>query len=561
MVITISPAQALLILIEDALEKEKANTLSKSPISTISPIGVDFFAQDRAFTPVNFDKKEDVNSSEKASGYDSETLIRLFTLGARSPEEKNVIMELLRHPLLSEYIVSTEPHVINEDAVRRYFETKLAETSLRYGLKKLNAFDLEKHYIILKELIGQFEPRFKHRDNLKKFVFQKVGEDFRELYRYIAKKTFSSDEMQQAAFGGDDWDKMRFLWFIWSYSFVAAGYDKKLPLRIYTEGFFNEESRSRQDRYPDPQAKMYSNNLGLFKSTMPTPAYSKMRTKATTVGLVLSDYRTYTQGEWSEYSFSHLVHPYGNSISGTILVQLRVFAAIKNDKELLLRDPFVSLQENDGTPLKEKLADYFRVFSALLLYGCGGHSWFEFLVPITLDKVREEFRDLPEFERLDMEYILFHNNEEAIKESIEETIQYSNHMLQRAKMHEQVQELPTLAACADNNGEYIRSVIQVMQDGMLEYDRWKHYKPIYTRGLEAAEMDKVYDLFDAIEESQELVEASEYQESVWLLLNEFFASETIDERGKQSVYHYIQFKICGALSDDDDYSFLRGPGV
>ena len=561
MVITISPAQALLILIDDALEKEKANILSKSPAPTTSPVGVDFFSQDRAFTPVNFDKKEDINSSETAPGYDGDTLIRLFTLGARSPEEKNIIMELLQHPFLSEYIVSTEPHVINEDAVRRYFETKLAETSLRYGLKKLNAFDLEKHYIILKELIGQFEPRFKHRDNLKKFVFQEVGEDFRELYRYIAKKTFSSDETQQAAFGGDDWDKMKFLWFIWSYSFIAAGYDRKLPLRIYTVGFFNESSRSRQDRYPDPQANMYSNNLGLFKSTMPTPAYSKMRTKATTVGLVLSDYRTYTQGEWSEYSFSHLVHPYGNSISGTILTQLRIFAAIKNDKELLLRDPFVSLQENDGTPLKEKLADYFRVFSALLLYGCGGHSWFEFLVPITLDKVREEFRDLPEFERLDMEYILFHNNEKAIKESIEETIQYNYHMLRRAKMHAQVHEIPTLEACADNNSEYIQLVIKVMKDGMLEYNRWKHFSPIYTRGLTATELGKVYDLFDAIEENEYLVKESEYQESVWFLLNQFFASEEIDERCKQSVHHYIQCKILGERSDNDDYSFLRSPGV
>jgi translation initiation factor 2 beta subunit (eIF-2beta)/eIF-5 len=546
MTITISPAQALLILIEDALKKEKANTWSESPAPTTSPVGVDFFAQDRAFTPVNFDKKEDVNSSENTPQRDSDVLIKLFILGARNTKERKTIRELFHNPLLAEYTVSSCSHIINEDPVRRFFETHLAQASLCDGLRQVCISDLHKHFSVLISILGSFEPEFEDEQHLFDCVRKDIGVDFRALYRCIDQQEFSSDEAHQLKFSQEDWDKMMLLWFVWSYSYKASGFNEYLPIDIYDKGDFDGKNRSRRDRLPKKYDPMYSNNLGVFKSIMPTPAYSTMRTKHVTEGTVLSDYRTYTSGPWSKYNFSHLVHPFCNSISGTTLVQLRVFAAIKRDKQLAPHDPFVSLQE-DNTPLKGKLADYFRIFSALLLYGCGGHSWFEFLAPITLRDVREEFSDIPGFEGLDMEYILFHNNEGAIIESIQESIHYNNHMLQRAKMHEQLKEILSF-----NND--IGLVIDVVKKGALEYNRWKRYNFIYTHGVEKVEMVKVYQFFDEIE-------ACKDRKTIRLLLNQFFSSQTIDEKCKQSVHHYIQCKILGERSDDDDYSFLRGPGV
>lgn len=538
MQLTISPTQALLILIQHAL------WIENHPVT--SPVDVTFFSQERSFTPINVESKS-VGSPQKKTSLplDSHALIQLCVLGARTDKDRQTMMELFEHPLLSEYVVSTQFDVINDDAVRRFLETKLAENSLKYGLKQLPLADLNSHLNALINLMNQLDPNLRDKEYFSKVMSEWLGDDYKALSRDLNREELSADETQKISFSQEDWVKMSFLWHIWIRSYIVSGEEEFLPIKIYNQGFFQEQHRSRQCRYELREEVMYSSNVGIFKSIMPTPAYSALRTKNITKGLVLSDYRMYQLGAWYRYNYEYLVHPFVNSISGTILVQLRVLAAIK--RQMSLSSSLLSS--------KNKLADYFRLFSALLLYGCGSHSWFEFLEPITLTAVREEFRDVPGFDELDMEYILFYNNKEAIYESIKESIQYNQHIVQRARFHFELKaKVDVINPVSDNNDHHIDLIIGVMKEGDREYDFWARHNFKYTYGANVNQLDAIYELFDNIEGIEE-------EALIWSSLNKFFLSETVAESCKQSLHRYIQFKISQEPSDDNDYSFLQGQGL
>ena len=126
---------------------------------------------------------------------------------------------------------------------------------------------------------------------------------------------------------------------------------------------------------------------------------------------------------WVHYNFNRLVHPFSNSISGTMLVQLRVLAGIKQHG---LKDPLL---------LKiDSLSSYFKLMTSAMILHSGGHSYFEFLTPIMLDPVRKEFRDLPGFKLLNMESMLYTGNEPAVENAILESRAYNRITLLRGKL-------------------------------------------------------------------------------------------------------------------------------
>lgn len=538
----ISPTQALLLLIEHALREENH--------SIPSPVGVTFFSQERSFTSINIESKGRFSPQDNLRlPLNSQTLIKLCVSGARTIEDRKLMLELFQHPLLSEYEVSLKFNVTNDDAVRRFFETKLAEKSLIYGLRHFPMADLESHLYALTKLMGFKDSNFKMADaNLKKFLadrFSLIGCDYQALYCAIDDNAFSADDTQQIEFYLDDWIKMRRLWECWTFSYFLSEYENWLPIKIYNEGFFNEANRSRRKRYDFANDEMYSSNVGIFKSTMPTHDYSTIRSKKTISGLVLSEYRQYTSGFWYKHNSKYWVHPFVNSISGTTLVQLRLLAAIKKYLP-------------EGHPLilsKDKLADYFRLFCALLLYGCGGHSWFEFLTPITLREVQEELSYIPGFNKLDMEFILFHNNEEAMRQSIEETIQYNQQILQRARLRcEFNAKVGVMKLVGANKNNQVGLVVHVMKEGEDAYNLWARINFRYTHKFNVNQLDAIYDLFDKIKDITD-------QGSICYFLNQFFASESVSNHCKESLHHYIQFKLTQqpsqGPSDDKDYSLSK----
>lgn len=538
----ISPMQALLIVIEHVLCEEKK--------TASSPTGVTFFSQEHSFTPITVNSNNMIK--DDLSPLDSDALISLCVLGVQSEKDKATMMGLFKHQLLSDYVVSMEFDVINNDPVRRFFETTLAEKSLKYGLKQLSMDDLNTHLEILNHLLVAFDQNFAIPGCLKYAMDTQLGDDFFELGKALNKQTLSADNSQIISFSLEDWDKMGLLWWIWVYSYILSGYEQQLPIPIYNQGFFKEEHRSRSCRYSEKEP-LFSNNVGIFKSTMPTPAYSTMRTKKITKGLVLSDYRRYEPGAWYDYNAKFLVHPFCNSISGSMLVQLRILALIKKYINLFKNHPFLTNKTANGFALKSKLAAYFRIFSALLLYGCGGHSWFEFLTPIMLAEVREEFSDIPEFDKLDMGYVLFHNNHEAIRQAIDESIQYNKQILQRKKVYNEIkQTVPFLNPTSTNDDNYKRLVCDVLKQGSDEYDRWARLNFKYTNKLNIDQFDPIYDLFVAIENTDDST-------MIWSSLNAFFSSQMVVELCKQLLHHYIYFKISQEPSEDNDYSFFSSP--
>lgn len=82
---------------------------------------------------------------------------------------------------------------------------------------------------------------------------------------------------------------------------------------------------------------------------------------------------------WTRDNFTRLVHHFSNSISGTMLSQLRVYLKFKSNGI------------NTFTQSLEKLALYSQLSIAAMLYYSGGHSLHEFVAPLTLEATQFYF--------------------------------------------------------------------------------------------------------------------------------------------------------------------------
>ena len=164
---------------------------------------------------------------------------------------------------------------------------------------------------------------------------------------------------------------------------------------------------------------------------------------------------------WVKYNFNRLVHPFSNSISGTMLVQLRVLAGIKQHH---MFDPlFLRI---------DSLSSYFKLMTSAMILHSGGHSYFEFLTPITLDAVREEFEDVPGFELLNMQSMLYTGNELAVEKAIVESRAYNRITLRRGELMPTIKTQPTNTERDDRSEEIVDGLRQLSEDIDHKYNAW-----------------------------------------------------------------------------------------
>ncbi|WP_155080578.1 hypothetical protein [Piscirickettsia salmonis] len=79
-------------------------------------------------------------------------------------------------------------------------------------------------------------------------------------------------------------------------------------------------------------------------------------------------------------NFSKLVHPFSNSISGTMLSQLRMLKSLHNKRKFKFQ--------------KTNCIKYLHTLASAMLFNSGGHSYYEFLYPLTLDDVKIAFEPI-----------------------------------------------------------------------------------------------------------------------------------------------------------------------
>jgi hypothetical protein len=181
-----------------------------------------------------------------------------------------------------------------------------------------------------------------------------------------------------------------------AYLGLAVGLYNPTPLDIYNTGFYRPEQRGREEKAA--QVKLRHHHMGLMKPHMPLIPGDIAISDEVFPYLKPSDKSSFTEdAAWVEYNFARMVHPFSNSISGTMLTQLRSCAYLKQK-----RIETFAYSETD-------MSQFCKLYISALLFNAGGHSLFEFSAPLFLSEVKQEFK----FKTMSLKSMFFDNNEAA----------------------------------------------------------------------------------------------------------------------------------------------------
>lgn len=355
------------------------------------------------------------------------TLKKLYLVGAKDDESRVAIVDYLKDPILQEFEISADPEIIDNDSSRRYFETHLAYETLANHLDKLSTEELEKHLQLVKKTAPDYYSDL--YDTVLGVQSHSFGDNTEREYGYYLKKLKDNEIFSD--FSEESREKLIALV---SSAFVAMviadSNPKLLPLDIYGEGIYLPEERGKKVRNVNKNTP--TSALGLLKTTMPIPREDEALMKKTQTFLKPSDQATYNaDATWVKDNFSRLVHPFSNSISGTLLCQLRAMLKIKDTASVQGQSIYLS---------GDKMKTFLTVFISALLFNSGGHSLHEFVSPLELDKVKNAFTAINGFDSFDLEGLFLANNEIAFDEALKKTIEYNNQILKRAAVHGEIKQ-------------------------------------------------------------------------------------------------------------------------
>ena len=331
----------------------------------------------------------------------------LYLLGADNERFFSELKFYFKHDCLRDYHISYDANVINEDVVRRYFETHLAYETLINTIHRV-----EKDY--LSELIYKIIPRL-DKEHFKIFLLIESGK--KSEFENIFHKEYADciKKIEERTLLGNLPDEQRekiiLLLKVSALCILSADQNgEKLPLNLYGMGFYSDKHRGKFDLEEQPTTENMF--LGIIKSTAALApddiVYAPQEERGYTKASDKSGFDS--TALWTQYSFSKLVHPFSNSISGTFLSFLKHLALFKND--------------NTIQTSKEEIENISKMLISLLQLCTGGHSLFEYTYPIQLQAVQDEFADIEGFSDLTLEEMFLESNEPAFSLALERAMEY-----------------------------------------------------------------------------------------------------------------------------------------
>lgn len=350
-----------------------------------------------------------------------DNLKKLYLSGANASNTQE-IKTLLTHPVLLEYHISSDAKTISNDPTRRYFETHLAYQSLVFNLDKISLDDLKNHFNALKDLVP-LDILEEIEDTLDGTLWKTDDTISKEYASYIHQINSG------ALFKTLDVKTKNKISLLAKCSFLSVvnATHVSMPLDIYNMGIYANESKGK--KVLEEQETTKNSYLGLMKSHMFLPS-DDIACRNTVFPLIKpSDQASFVEDSvWARDNFERLVHPFSNSISGTMLSQLRVHLKLKS-KGI---DTF--------TQSLDKLARYSQLSIAAMLYYSGGHSLHEFVAPLTLEATQAEFKFIPGFNTISLESLFMNNNQAAFTNALDSTINYNKAYLLRKKLNIEIEE-------------------------------------------------------------------------------------------------------------------------
>lgn len=377
------------------------------------------------------------------------TQIKFFYLsginlsGKYATEHNRALKKLLLDDALNGYNVKVTWATINNDPVRRYFESHLCVETLATSLDTLNFDYLNYYYFdvinMIKEkdlwelyewLLISPDPNTADEDDLFSIRMENT-EGMRILKlpeSYPALKPKKMEESEAMAIWSKRKNKMLFLANISYASWVLANFGGKLPIDIYNDvdGPYNEIDRGREFREGQETVQPYT--LGIMNSYMPLSLDDGLFASEPARFTRPADKSTYVRGaKQPKIAFKSLVTPFVNSISGTMLTQLKVMA------EMVFAGNFVYNQ------CDKQLKLYFKAYIAYMTYFSGGHSLDEYTRVLQLPAVKQTFKFEPAFGNFTLDNLFQHENNIAFEAAVSKTIAYNQYILNKKKINMEIE--------------------------------------------------------------------------------------------------------------------------
>lgn len=365
-------------------------------------------------------------------------LYDLYLNGTYRPDRLtslNDILALHKNDVLKPYQISFEPDVIDNDPTKRYFETHLAFATLKNVSKEMDSKKLEYLVSELKNmlLISNYTLYKKAKKVLKgkqadNTEVSKKTADY--LNRIRDKKLFTVEQ----GFTTSDRKKIKSMIKISLLAIMCATYNKNLPLKVYGKdkscfGFFGKEKGKILKAKDDTG---HSQHYGLIKGHMPLSANDIAFSDSTFPFLKAAEQAKYDEKAiWLKKNFYHSVHPYSNSISGTLLCVIRILCYYQNIGIFTFTDT------------KKTFDDFIKLFSSTLLFFSGGHSMYEMISVLQLPEIINELQNKNKLDYLDLKNkqissLYFYNNELAFKIALKKSIEYNNQYLGKCQLNEEI---------------------------------------------------------------------------------------------------------------------------
>ena len=354
------------------------------------------------------------------------TLKSLYLSGAKDKKSLLLINSYLKDPCLKKFEISRDPESINTDDSRRYFETHLAYETLRIKINDLDLTALKDHVQTMLNLINPaYVQDWGDVLNNHDGKGSARDEEYADYLSKIEKKEVFSD------FSKDNREKIdRLVASSFAGVVCVTNENEYFALDIYNEGIYSD--RGKQEK--DEQITTTTSSFGLLKGHSPLARDDVGLMNKPLTFVKPSDRSTYDdQAAWVKNNFEKLVHPFSNSISGTVLCQLRVLLKIKQDCP------------SDQFPMSpETLKTYMTTLISSMLFLSGGHSLNEYTAPLELQKVQEAFADVKGFKEFNLENLFLISNQKAFGIALDKAIQYNHQLLQKNSLNEQITIITTI---------------------------------------------------------------------------------------------------------------------
>ena len=379
-------------------------------------------------------------------------LKQLYFIGLESTKDSLYLKELFKENILAHYQISTHPKDINQDASRRYFETHLCYETLIDNIDRIDIRLLEDYLNSLAQMLPKphaeiiqiyreiYQFKFREPSNEELNQFTKLQKEY-----YCAVSDINSKKILKTL-NAEQREKVTLIMLCSYFAILNTHFNNNnMPLNMYNSKIYSDRGGIHHHEEHRPDGTLISNDLltrnqhlGLMKGHMRLSQEDVARRDEPFRIIKASDRSTFNISKfWPRFIFSNLVHPFSNSISGTMLAQLRSIAAIRNN----FRKGFAySTQE---------FKQYLQLFIATRLFVGGGHSLYEYLLPLLLRDSAREFRDTHDYNKIDLVSLFYYDNQAAFEKALSDTLVYNRQALDKQDLNTEIRLHFQLLTCCE----------------------------------------------------------------------------------------------------------------